>query len=194
MMKPTRVTTCFLVFTLMIIGGWAWGGLEGSKHDFSNKDWSGGDLCSACHSAESDKPAAAPLWEENADLNRTFGTPLTRSKAAGPGTTVCLRCHDGTIARDTIAGAEGGRFVNRENPGLFGTGHGTGDHPVGVDYPQFDRDYRPATSVTAMGTVQLPDGKVECNSCHDPHNMSGEEYMLVTSNARSALCLTCHRK
>ena len=107
---------------------------------------------------------------------------------------MCLRCHDGTIARDTIAPVSRERFVNKQNPGLFGTGHGTSDHPVGIDYPQFDKGYRPVPSVIAKGTVALPDGKVECSSCHDPHNMSGLNYMLVASNARSALCLTCHRK
>ncbi len=178
-----------------IVGGWAWGGIEGSKHDFSNAAWSGGDACIACHAAERDQPpAAAPLWDEDADLNRTFGAPLSRSKAAGPGTTMCLRCHDGTIARDNISPAARKRVVNRRSPGLFSTGHGTSDHPVGVDYPQFDKGFRPVTSVIAKGTVALPDGKVECSSCHDPHNMSGLDYMLVAGNARSALCLTCHRK
>ncbi len=183
------------VLTVATIGGWAWGGIEGSKHDFSNKEWSGGDACSACHSPESDQPPeAAPLWDQNADLNRTFGSPLNQSKAAGLGTTMCLRCHDGTIARDTLDGSAGQRFVNTDNPGLFGTGHGTSEHPVGVDYPQLDRGFRPATAVVASGTVTLPDGKVECISCHDPHDMAGEKHMLVVSNARSALCLTCHRK
>ncbi len=195
MTKPNRITACFVSFTLAIIGGLAWGGIEGSKHDFGNKDWSGGDTCSVCHAVESEEPSpAAPLWDQNADLNRTFGTPLAQSKEAGFGTTLCLRCHDGTIARDNIADVTRERFANKGNPGLFTTGHGTSEHPVGIDYPHFDKGYRPATSVLATGTVQLPDDKVECISCHDPHNMAGEKYMLVTSNAGSALCLTCHRK
>ncbi len=107
---------------------------------------------------------------------------------------MCLRCHDGTIATETITAVKGDRFTNKQNPGLFGAGHGRSDHPVGVDYPQFDKGYRPITSVLASSTVMLPDARVECISCHDPHNQSGEEHMLVTSNARSALCLTCHKK
>lgn len=194
-MKPARITVCLCVLAFAVVGGWALGGIEGSKHDFSDKDWSDGDVCSACHGASSEEPpTASPLWDENADLNRTFGTALCESKAAGMGTTICLRCHDGTFARDAVNGATRKRFVNRKHPGRFTAGHGTSEHPVGVEYPQFDRGYRPATSVTATGTVQLPDGKVECTSCHDPHNMSGTKYMLVTDNARSALCLTCHRK
>ncbi|MGB2984623.1 MAG: cytochrome c3 family protein [Phycisphaerae bacterium] len=193
-MNRNKIVAAVTAFAFTIVGAWAWGGIEGSKHDFSNKDWSGGDACSACHSAKGEQPTAAPLWDENADLNRTFGTPLSRSKEAGPGTTLCLRCHDGTIARDTITGEKRKRFVGKQNPGLFSAGHDTSDHPVGVEYPQFDKGYRPVTSVIAKGTVPLPDGKVECISCHDPHNMSGLDHMLVASNARSALCLTCHRK
>ena len=194
-MKSPRALTASAVCGCALLGGWVSGGIEGSKHDFSNESWTDGDTCVACHTPESEKPpGAAPLWDRNADLNRTFGSSLTQSRGAGAGTVMCLRCHDGTIARDTIAAATKERFVNTENPGLFGVGHGTSDHPVGVDYPAFDKGYRPAPSVIASGTVTLPAGKVECMSCHDPHNMSGERYMLVRSNARSALCLTCHRK
>ncbi len=170
-------------------------GPEGWKHDFSGKDWSGGDACRVCHVRGTDAPAVAPLWDANADLNRTFGTPLRESQAAGLGTTLCLRCHDGTVARDAIAPATPQtRFSNREHPGRLRAGHSTSNHPVGVLYPSVDEDYRPANRVIASGTVSLPDGRVECTSCHDPHDMSGEKYMLVRNNARSALCLTCHRK
>jgi predicted CXXCH cytochrome family protein len=199
-MTHTKTIAWAAGLTILALGAWASGGIEGSKHDFSHKDWSGGDACGVCHLPGSDEPpTAAPLWNQNADLNRTFGTPLLDSKAAGLGTTMCLRCHDGTIARDAIAreriaGAKRERFVNKENPGLYGTGHGTSEHPVGVDYPKIDKGYRPAASVIAYGTVTLPGGKVECISCHDPHNMSGQKYMLVSTNARSRLCLTCHRK
>ena len=185
---------CFAVGSAML-AGWAWGGIEGSKHDFSREAWSGGDECAACHTPQSNEPpTVAPLWDSNADLARTFGTSLSQSNNAGLGTVMCIRCHDGTIARDTFTATGRERFEGQQNPGLFQGGHNTSNHPVGVDYPTFDRGYRPAPSVIASGTVVLPDGKVECISCHDPHDMSAEKYMLVRSNARSALCLTCHRK
>ncbi len=190
----TIVALC-LPIALTTIGGWAWGGIEGSKHDLSSEAWSDGDICAVCHSPHREKaPTAAPLWDPNADLSRTFGTSLARSEGAGPGTLVCLRCHDGTIAKDTIPAAKRKRFANKQHPGLFAAGQGATDHPVGLDYPQFARGFRPAVSVIATGTVVLPEGKVECMSCHDPHNQSGLEFMLVASNTRSALCLTCHKK
>ena len=181
-------------FGVAVVAALGADGIEGSKHDFSNKEWAGGDACSACHGTESEPPKAAPPWDPDADLNRTYGTSLVQSQRAGTGSTMCLRCHDGTIARDTIAAATKERLVSKEHPGLFGVGHGTGDHPVGAEYPQFGDDFRPASIVVSEGAVALPGGKVECVSCHDPHAMSGLPYMLVKSNARSALCLTCHRK
>ena len=174
---------------------WAWAGVAGSKHDFAHRDWAGGDTCGACHSPHHEEPpAAAPLWDPQADLNRRFGTSLVGGAQAGAGTLICLRCHDGTIAKDAVSGQVRARFVHTASPGLFGAGHGTSDHPVGIVYPEAKEGFHPLNVVLAKGTVTLPDGRVECTSCHDPHDTSGAPYMLVTSNARSALCLTCHKK
>ena len=63
-----------------------------------------------------------------------------------------------------------------------------------MEFVGFDLGAGVALDQTATGTVTLPGGRVECISCHDPHNAAGEANMLVTSNARSALCLTCHDK
>jgi predicted CXXCH cytochrome family protein len=182
---------------LLALSGLGTPGLEGSKHDFSHEAWAGEDLCSACHTPHrSEPPKSAPAWDQEADLSRTFGPSAEDRSLPGPGTSSCLRCHDGTIASEAVTGVGGGRFVHKQDPGLFRTGHGQTDHPVGVEYPRIDigRKYHPLSSVVAKGTIPLPDGRVECISCHDPHNEAGVDAMLVMSNARSALCLTCHRK
>jgi len=56
-------------------------------------------------------------------------------------------------------------------------------------------------TVIQSGTVTLPlySGNVECASCHDPHESrtfvdSVQVAFLRTSNAGSALCMTCHLK
>jgi predicted CXXCH cytochrome family protein len=67
------------------------------------------------------------------------------------------------------------------------------DHPIGVPIPQDRREYRSSAMVAASG-IPLPEGRVECVSCHDPHNQQGLDDLLVKSNRRSALCLTCHLK
>ncbi len=54
-------------------------------------------------------------------------------------------------------------------------------------------EYHPASFGEARG-LPLPEGRVECISCHDPHNEAGLPFLLWTSNRRSSLCLTCHIK
>jgi len=193
--------TFAIIAALIIIGtcsfsDWVRAGIEGSKHDFSQKPWAAGETCGVCHTPHRDEPPkAAPLWDPKADLSRRFGSAAKDKKPkAGSGTLSCLRCHDGTVAKETIAGVSKARYVNSRNPGIFGAIHGGTDHPVGVQYPLVNKGFHPVTSVMAKGTVVLPDGRVECISCHDPHNTSGAPHFLVSTNVRSALCLTCHRK
>lgn len=194
-MKTSAAVALSGIVAFAAVGGLAWGGIEGSKHDFSKKPWAAGETCGACHTPHRDQPPkAAPLWDPAADLTRTFGRTATRTLAPGSSTLMCLRCHDGTVAKEAIAGVTRARFVNRQNPGLYDAVHGGTDHPVGIEYPLFKKGFRPVTSVVAKGTVVLPQGRVECISCHDPHNSAGAAHMLVTANSRSALCLTCHKK
>ncbi len=194
-MNRTRFTYFSSLLVCAVATGWAWAGIEGSKHDFSSKPWSKDDQCGACHTPHKQAPAkAAPLWNPKADLSRTFGTSIQQAKSAGAGTRMCLQCHDGTVAPDAIGGLKRSRFDNKQHPGLFSAGHRSSDHPVGVPYPKSNKYYRPSPTVIAKGTVALPNGNVECISCHDPHNTSGANHMLVVENHRSALCLTCHKK
>jgi len=194
-MRHYRKAAVTIVIALALAGGWAWGGIDGSKHDFSNEAWAGGDMCGACHTPHRDQtPTATPLWDPKADLSRTFGTPITEVKGSGWGTRSCLQCHDGTIAKETLGGTARERLANRQHPSVFRAAHTRTDHPVSVDYPQFDKHFRPMTTVVARGSVVLPDGRIECVSCHDPHNDSDTKAMLVMENTRSALCLTCHKK
>jgi predicted CXXCH cytochrome family protein len=175
---------------------WVIAGIEGSKHDFSKTPWAAGETCGVCHTPHRDEPPkAAPLWDANADLTRRFGPAANgRRKVSCNGTIQCLRCHDGTVAKETIGGFSRARYVNIQNPGMFSAAHGGTDHPVGIPYPLINKGYHPVTSVMAKGTVVLANGRVECISCHDPHNASGAPHLLVATNTRSSLCLTCHRK
>lgn len=194
-MKTTALLLLCATMIFGVVGGLALADIEGSKHDFSNKDWAEGDSCGVCHAPHREEPPkAAPLWDPNADLSRRFLAPTTGKSTPGAGTMLCIRCHDGTVARDTISGVPSERYANKFNPGVFGTGHGATDHPVGIEYPKIDQGYRPTENVEASKAVRLPEGRVECISCHDPHDEAGVEPMLVMSNKRSALCLTCHNK
>jgi len=177
-----------------VLCGWSWAGLEGTKHDFREQPWSGGESCGVCHTPhQSEPPKAAPLWDPNADLSKRFGAGASKS-TPGSGTRFCIRCHDGTIARATFNVPREAPPVFRSNLDSFSAAHDGSNHPVGVEYPNLRKGFRPSVAVLAKGTVQLPNNRVECVSCHDPHSSAGVDRMLVTSNARSALCLTCHQK
>jgi len=193
-MKRTMIVGGAFVVMITVVGTAALGGLKGSKHDFSTGAWEGVDSCGACHTAKGEKPPLPPLWNTRADLTRRFGRTAVNKSNPGASTRKCLQCHDGTIAKDATGAVNKDRYVHTRNPGRLTTGHGRTDHPVGVEYPKIRKGYRALTSVLSGWKVTLPDGKVECGSCHDPHNKSGEKHMLVMRNARSALCLKCHKK
>ena len=189
-----------LVFVQDDVGSKNVVGLTGSAHDFSGEAWTGGDKCVACHAGPTEKlPADAPIRRPSAPFGRTFGDAVSPGgkpprTIPGPGSLVCIGCHDGTVTGDMFGGLAAPRSLNLQHPALRRSGHGGTNHPVGVEYPAFDLDYRPVNAVLSEQKVLLPNGRVECTSCHDPHNQTGSEHMLTKDNTASALCLTCHRK
>jgi predicted CXXCH cytochrome family protein len=77
------------------------------------------------------------------------------------------------------------------------------DHPVSFVYNtslsiQDDGLKDPSTESTALGnTIEIDllyEGRVECASCHDVHDLAGISNLLRFSNEGSALCITCHDK
>ncbi len=181
-------------------------GVLGGAHDFSDRMAGSGDACKACH-----VPHINALRPKIADLNKDadakaapepnfemFRIPGQRRIFApdaytpGPSSLVCMGCHDGTVATSTFGSSHAMLAGVREGfqvPDDFVWR----DHPIGVKYPAANRDYHPTSHVEARG-IPLPDGRIECISCHDPHNRAGLPAMLATENRRSALCLTCHKK
>ena len=83
-----------------------------------------------------------------------------------------------------------------ERPELVGDGRlgtrGLRSHPVGVAYPNNDPRYHPLAAVENAGLL-MPDGRIQCGTCHDAHNTDRHPAMLKISNERSRMCLTCHR-
>lgn len=182
--------------------------ITGSAHDFSTENWNlGGEICQPCHTPHdaSLDISGSPLWNRQAttatfqlytsptfDGSSTIGQPSGTSK-------LCLSCHDGTIALDNFGGFNGGN-----NFAFLQVGSDLrNDHPISFTYDtalatQDPGLYDPTTQSSGLGSTihmdLLHDGKVECTSCHNVHNESGADYLLVKSNAGSALCLTCHDK
>ena len=128
---------------------------------------------------------------------------------------LCMSCHDGTVGVNSLgnpANDTGGNptmgsgnelDINGKILPARPTNLGsdlTNDHPVNFTYN--------AALATADGGLQTPvsasyvdaaqkvplfAAKVQCASCHDPHDNTNSPF-LVKSNTGSGLCLTCHRK
>jgi predicted CXXCH cytochrome family protein len=126
------------------------------------------------------------------------------------GSLICLSCHDGTIAVNSLNNVPGpggaGTYGTPGGAGLDGVGRlsssshayvGTDlsdDHPVGITYDSTqDTNFQPKTgNGQSYPDKLLSDGLyVECTSCHNPHDDTYSDF-LIESNASSALCLRCH--
>lgn len=165
------------------------GGLRGSKHDFSGPDHSG-ELCRSCHNAHLPN-APSPLL----DRRPASTQPLRAYQAIGidlnSASLKCVSCHDGVIAPDVFNGAHSMRSDGQLGiPPVSGQ---SGGHPVGIRYPDGKSKFRPLAAVLATDGIKLPDERIQCVTCHDPHNARRIRGFLVTSNDRSRLCLTCHQ-
>jgi len=171
-------------------------GVIGGPHDFSRF---GGSACDACHvpHVQAIRPVVAPstqpATQPAVELFRIPGQApvfVPGKFSPGPTSLLCLGCHDGTIATSTMGSAHAMLAGVRDG---FGTpqDYPWNDHPIGMPYPVDRNNYRPGPFVEKQG-IRLPQGRVECISCHDPHNQAGVRGMLWMSNRKSALCLSCH--
>lgn len=175
-------------------------GFTHSPHDFFGPDAPMAVRCSPCHGSDATERTATTMpfmWADDmqqAPLPQRLFDVQPEHKL-GRSTVLCLSCHDGTIASEIVGGGDddfyaAGAQVNPQR-----------DHPVGVRYPPIQRngsslrrEYANVAKLESEGAIKLPNGRVECVSCHDPHNSLGIRGMLVKSDRRSALCLSCHLK
>ncbi|QDV92049.1 Doubled CXXCH motif (Paired_CXXCH_1) [Phycisphaerae bacterium RAS2] len=164
--------------------------MVGGPHDFSDGRGDARSLCLTCHTPEgmtdgAARPPAERLPRSRAVLAQDSDRELDRHSL------VCLGCHDGVIATDVFTTAHAASLASLgpsgdRSPALAG-------HPIGGRYPSDHPRYRAASIATRDGRIRLPGGRVQCVSCHDPHDAGSHPAMLVKSNERSALCLSCHR-
>lgn len=175
--------------------------ITGSGHDFSGSGWSGGEICIVCHTphnADSTVPNA-PLWnhEVTASTFTLYNSPTMDVAPEQPGqnSRLCLSCHDGTVALDSFGGGSGTNFIS--GPANLTTDL-TDDHPISVEFDHSTILGCPSSVCMNCHFVdrEVPfyNRKVECASCHEPHNDTAEPNMLRKTMAGSALCLHCHYK
>jgi len=167
-------------------------GLIGSAHDFTRGGAHPRDLCTPCHMPHIEDAKAPLLDRRPAASDRLRPYEAIGVELDGP-SLLCLSCHDGVIAPDVYTASHATRLARQLGASQLGIGGLTG-HPIGVAYPVADPRYRPIASLSAGDdAILLPDDRVQCISCHDPHNAGHQPKMLVKSNRGSRLCLTCHR-
>ncbi len=161
------------------------------------------EVCIFCHTPHNSSPQK-PLWNrQSPGLNYTLYNSSTIQSAPGQpdgSSILCLSCHDGTIALGSVLS----RTEQIEMTGgisVMPDGHSnlttdlSDDHPVSFIYnvslSSGDGELVDPTGLT--GPVKLQGEKMQCTSCHNPHDNS-LPYFLVASRQYSDLCLYCHQK
>lgn len=173
------------------------------------------EVCRVCH-APHDKGRTnytnGLLWNHLASsaAYTMYDSPtLDGVQDVGPGgsSKLCLSCHDGSVALDTFDSHAGATPTGSSMITVYGNTslpvatNLNGTHPISITYNNVaDTGLNdPAVATMADGvTVQkyLPNGKVECSSCHDVHDKKAVAgtHLLRKVNTTSELCLTCHNK
>lgn len=143
------------------------------------------EVCNYCHtvsdSAEVDEAESTPIFTMYCD-----STPSEAPTDISKSSTLCLSCHDGLHAKEMAI-----KTPFSINP--------TNSHPISIEYIEgkcgLKRKNTPIDDWDNASTIRdlLSDGKIECISCHNPHNRTNDNY-LRHDNYGSALCFTCHDK
>ncbi len=175
-------------------------------------------LCNYCHIAHKFASVAAPatagplLWNHTlssvtsygvytSDTFKGYATDITDLGTVATPTVsnLCLSCHDGTVAVDSwysaVRATQNTVFV-----GLDRTVKDlTQQHPINFTYNSALANAAgilvPAstTSVDGAGEIPLFAGKMQCATCHDPHNGASpileQNFPTQTSGT---FCTYCH--
>jgi predicted CXXCH cytochrome family protein len=160
--------------------------------------------CLYCHAPHSGGTTA--LW--NQTLSTKNYTQLYTSDTAqnveeqptiDDRSTLCLSCHDGTVAPGQMIAYGATTMSQPMSAGLMQRLDAS--HPFSLKLPLKDAanlvEGLVVTGTTSDTTqsVKLINGNVECSSCHNPHNQSIDKKsgnFLVRDGANSGLCLSCH--
>jgi predicted CXXCH cytochrome family protein len=168
--------------------------------------------CQYCHASHSGFATGTALW--NQKLATTVYVPYASSTyhqkgnpqpPVGTDSSLCLSCHDGTVAvGQTIA--YGPMIMNGTMNGtdLVGALDSSNQHPLQPQHPfslalplqdSLDLYTGVVQGHTQDAAVSLPKGNVECTSCHDPHVQNKDQVstmFLVRDSSKGQLCQACH--
>ncbi len=166
--------------------------------------------CQFCHAPHSGVNSTAlpnlPLWSQqlSTESNYTLYTSPTlvnqeQEPTLGSASNLCLSCHDGTVAPGTNVPYGSLKMSGPMNSQDLFIGTLQGIHPFNFKLPLTCSNDNLLASLCSGSTgnpaVQLVNGNVQCNSCHNPHVQGIDpvaQNFLVMNNANSAMCLACH--
>jgi predicted CXXCH cytochrome family protein len=161
--------------------------------------------CLYCHAPHSGNNQAGPLWNQRLSAqtytlytSKTLQNTTTQP-TVGSTSTLCLSCHDGTVAPGQMT-QYGPIDISAQMTDVWKSSLQT-SHPFSLNLPLADSsnliDSLKSTGATAdqTGSVRLIKGNVECTSCHSPHNQFIDKkapQFLVRDNTSGGLCFSCH--
>jgi hypothetical protein len=176
-------------------------------------------VCIFCHTPHNADPRA-PLWNRDLDSARNYqmywsptleayGSPGAAPQPDGA-SKLCLSCHDGTIALGQVRSrpepipVSGGPALRPGQAGYLGTDL-SGSHPISFVYSDSlaiennalgDMPLRLPSSLADADVTLDEEGKIQCNTCHDPHDDSnyvpGRVPHFYVKSTWSEVCTTCH--
>jgi predicted CXXCH cytochrome family protein len=178
-----------------------------------------GSPCMYCHAPHSGLNGTAgvlptPLWDQKLSnvtsyqnyTSTTMVNPTNPVVPLGSNSSLCLSCHDGTVAMGTLTpyGKVSMTSSLAGTPADLGTNLQT-THPFNFITPLkaaadlwSSLSAVPPYTQDPTGAVKLINGNVECGSCHNPHvqyiDPNGNFLVINNSNPNSpsALCVSCH--
>ena len=164
--------------------------------------------CNYCHTSHNAVPQVEALWNHKISTsNYQFHSSSTYKEGAQSVTQtspsrLCMSCHDGTVGLGSTYNSSVPNVVRTPltSAGNMGVNL-SGSHPFSFD--QWNRDsslvdslFNSSSRTTANSKVKLPNGRIECVTCHDPHiqnlDIKRPTDFLVTDNRFGTICLACH--
>ncbi|MDH3973845.1 MAG: hypothetical protein OEV42_06160 [Deltaproteobacteria bacterium] len=186
----------------------AWSPYVGSASaDPSSPDFRRNRVCIFCHMPHNAESTQAPLWGHMSTVSTFVVISTTVGKIQPNGISrKCLGCHDGTVAVGAVFSVDGdipvvgssvsSGYLQPGSIGYIGTDLTTGhyNHPVSMNYSSaayLKEQVDPGKFILPLSDYNKKvlldgEGRVQCHSCHNPHNDGGNSHNLYLGEADAA--------
>ncbi len=182
---------CSLCFILVVffLSTTAHSNLDDSKHNFTDHNVGTLSPCMFCHTPHSADVSipGVPLWAISLPHDSDFilyGDGSTTSGTliddVGTNTKMCMSCHDETLGTSVVIGG-----VDKIDLNML--------HPIGFEVDQSVAGLDSIDGMVAAGAkfFGLDANRMECGSCHDPHETAPEKQPFLRM-VNTSICTDCH--